>query len=578
MPPPMKMTGKSPTPASTGPKVINSFNMNMNLPTSSSSSSSRTLASSISITPVNKGNSNGIGKDFFYFHSIPIFHFPAPVIRGVDAINGQSPTKHVEDESYEDLELELDEDDEGLNLGEIETVNDKNESHSEIPPEPSESHPIITSVTSLRRPSSESSLSPELSNQKAKKSFKFNQEKLSITVSPSPSQSAVSTSQVTAKRSLDSSEKTVPAPSKKVRLEGGNILAKTLTRPLLPTVEKPRPPPSSVEKPRPPPSLAPVVSKGLCYCEAEPLREASADTDYVCQAVENVGGHRVGCKNKVTRLEVVRLMGRDSTLLCSLGLLCELHRSRAECHGLCPLCGEFCSHGLVFMCRASKSSTPHLFHRHCYQGRPRDERLCPHCGSKRSPMAVQLKMTMSRTPLRLLNYTAKMTASKDKELLKVLDARTESRENVINYTLPSGKVISADGIPKGLEQNRLDEVIKNFNSKSNAKCTTRNMYLPTAAGDNVKLMQLLAMDYSPKQKFPEADGGTPLHVAAGNNHTLTTHILLQAGADIDAFDDNNETPLMIAAYNVRFFYTRHSPPSAYSRPLIINLHSQSCEL
>ena len=188
-------------------------------------------------------------------------------------------------------------------------------------------------------------------------------------------------------------------------------------------------------------------------------------------------------------------------------------------------------------------------------------------------MAVQLKMSMSRTPLRLLNYTAKMTATKDKELEAVLDRATESREKIVNYTLPSGKVISSDGVPTGLEQNRLEEVIKNFNTKSHAKCTTRNMYLPTAAGDNVKLMQLLAMDYSPKQKFPEADGGSPLHVAAGNNHTLTAHILLQAGADIDAFDDNNETPLMIAAYNVssaKFYpFTNISQWRARYRPILV---------
>ena len=40
-----------------------------------------------------------------------------------------------------------------------------------------------------------------------------------------------------------------------------------------------------------------------------------------------------------------------------------------------------------------------------------------------------------------------------------------------------------------------------------------------------------------------------MHVAAGGNHTLIAHILVQAGVEIDAFDDNNETPLMIAAYN-----------------------------
>ena len=430
-----------------------------------------------------------------------------------------------DDESYDDIEL--DEDDEGLEISE--PVSDNIET-SET------SHPIITSVTSLRRPSSDS-VSPDLSSQKAKKSFKPNQEKPSITISAKQSQAAAPV-----KRPLETPEKISSEVCKKARLEvtePSSVEPRPLTKP---PATKTVPPPA--EKPRA--VAASAGSKMLCFCSSSssPLREAAPDTEPVCQAVENVGGHRVGCRNKVTRLEVVRLTARDSALLC------DLHRARLASHGLCPLCGEFCSHGLVFMCRTSRTSSPHLFHRHCYQARPRDERACPHCGSKRSPMAVQLKMSMSRTPLRLLNYTAKMTAGKDKELAAVLDRTTESRENIVNYTLPSGKVICSDGIPKGLEQNRLEEVIKNFSTKSHAKCTTRNMYLPTAAGDNVKLMQLLAMDYSPKQKFPEADGGTPLHVAAGNNHTLTAHILLQAGADIDAFDDNNETPLMIAAYNV----------------------------
>ena len=57
VPPPMKMSGKSPSPASpapAGPKVINSFNMSV--------PASLPLSQGISITPVNRGNSNGIGK------------------------------------------------------------------------------------------------------------------------------------------------------------------------------------------------------------------------------------------------------------------------------------------------------------------------------------------------------------------------------------------------------------------------------------------------------------------------------------------------------------------------------------
>ena len=62
----------------------------------------------------------------------------------------------------------------------------------------------------------------------------------------------------------------------------------------------------------------------------------------LAQAVEQVGGNRVGCKNKVTRIEQVVVSRAGDR-----AVLCELHRSRHAAHGCCPLCGEFCSHGLV---------------------------------------------------------------------------------------------------------------------------------------------------------------------------------------------------------------------------------------
>lgn len=49
--------------------------------------------------------------------------------------------------------------------------------------------------------------------------------------------------------------------------------------------------------------------------------------------------------------------------------LCDLHRDRLLTHCVCPLCGEFCSHGLVYMCRINKGAPPHMFHRFCYQAR-----------------------------------------------------------------------------------------------------------------------------------------------------------------------------------------------------------------
>ena len=83
----------------------------------------------------------------------------------------------------------------------------------------------------------------------------------------------------------------------------------------------------------------------------------------------------------------------------------------------------------------------------------------------------------------------------------------------------------------------LAKVIEALEDTTNIKHTTRNMFIPCKAGDNVKLMQLLSLGYSPQQRFGEAEGGTPLHVAATEGHVLTAHILVQAGAELDALDD-----------------------------------------
>ena len=136
-----------------------------------------------------------------------------------------------------------------------------------------------------------------------------------------------------------------------------------------------------------------------------------------------------------------------------------------------------------------------MFHRACYQALPREERCCPHCGSRRAPLPVQLKITMAKTPLRFLQvhyhtvcpvhctdccvqYTSKMTMSKPEAPAEVWQA-DRRRESEVHYKLPSGKVISADGMPRGLEPAKLEELLQQFESKTNAKVTTRNMFVPT---------------------------------------------------------------------------------------------------
>merc|ERR1719206_715065 len=525
-----------------GPKMINSFPLNMNIPVS------LPISPGISITPLANGKSNGI----------------APVIKGVDAVNGVISSKSVEDDTYDDVEL--DEDDDGVdeNVEEYNEIRETSDSSNKLvlngsvaptkPPAektesvvPKQDTPVIANITSLRRESNDSHASSVDSvkmNQRAKKSFKPNSDRISLNLTGKQTIVNDKTKNgeaeiVSNKRSIEPSDSNSSEGSKKPRIEHSetnNIHA----GPLTPT-HKTKP----VEKKKNLATTGAHFKNGirqLCMCTADPIVDNSLGPSYICQAVEVVGGHRVGCKNKVTRIELVRLNAQEKAILC------DLHRERLKSHGCCPICGEFCSHGLVYMCRTSKNGPPHMFHRSCYQMMSKEDRMCPHCGSRRTPLAVQLKITMTRAPLKFLQYTSKMSVTKPPEKPERWEA-DKLREKMVHYKLPNGRIISADGVPRGLEASKLEDIIRNFDGKTQAKCTTRNMYVPTSAGDNVKLLQLLALDYSPKQKFPEADGGTPLHVAAASNHTLTAHILVQAGAEVDAFDDNNETPLMIAAYN-----------------------------
>jgi len=84
------------------------------------------------------------------------------------------------------------------------------------------------------------------------------------------------------------------------------------------------------------------------------------------------------------------------------------------------------------------------------------------------------------------------------------------------------------------------------------------MYIPVKAGDNVKMMQLLSLGYSPNARFAsECENGTPLHVAASEGHVLTTHILVQAGAELDTLDDEQNTALMLACIKGRSEVVRY---------------------
>ncbi len=124
------------------------------------------------------------------------------------------------------------------------------------------------------------------------------------------------------------------------------------------------------------------------------------------------------------------------------------------------------------MCRPTKRSPPHLFHKHCYLRLDKRERKCPHCHSTEQPLIVQLKLHMAKVPLELLQVTSKMTFPQKSSQANKAKSKTDeilARENAVTYKLPDGKIISSEGMPQGISNEALKDVIEALQDKQTAK-------------------------------------------------------------------------------------------------------------
>lgn len=62
-------------------------------------------------------------------------------------------------------------------------------------------------------------------------------------------------------------------------------------------------------------------------------------------------------------------------------------------------------------------------------------------------------------------------------------------------------------------------------------------------------MMIPATGLNPNHVFREWGMGSALHAASNNGHLPVVHLLLQAGANTDMLDRDQNTPLMLACAN-----------------------------
>lgn len=83
----------------------------------------------------------------------------------------------------------------------------------------------------------------------------------------------------------------------------------------------------------------------VCWCArtneeiAEEAHRKPGTNAGLCQAIETVGGNRVGCKNKAENLKLRRV---SQTVKGKV--MCAEHIRRLSGHNACGFCGDFCAH------------------------------------------------------------------------------------------------------------------------------------------------------------------------------------------------------------------------------------------
>ena len=86
-------------------------------------------------------------------------------------------------------------------------------------------------------------------------------------------------------------------------------------------------------------------------------------------------------------------------------------------------------------------------------------------------------------------------------------------------------------------------------SRQNASPDEESAIHVAAATGNIMGIKLLLQDNLMLLRQQNAEGNTPLHVAAKNNHHFVVDFLVECGAHMDAKNNAQLTPYMVAEQN-----------------------------
>ncbi|XP_018614648.1 histone-lysine N-methyltransferase EHMT1a isoform X2 [Scleropages formosus] len=296
----------------------------------------------------------------------------------------------------------------------------------------------------------------------------------------------------------------------------------------------------------------------LCSCrmEAPRSREILMMADRKCMATESTDGQLICCQSNVVKHEMMRPSNK-----VQLMVLCEDHRAGMVKHQCCPGCGFFCRAGTFMECQPD-SNISHRFHRACASSM-NGQSFCPHCGEE-SSKAKEVTVAKADTTSRMLSTPSPEAVSSSEGKadttsggLLHLGIRSEKADGSLPRSLdtshtvsPSGSNMGPAAVALGMEaaKENLETILMSLDAEKPKKLRfhPKQLYISSKLGELQKVILMLVDGIDPNFKMESQRKRTPLHAAAESGHREICHMLVQAGANLDACDDDQRTPLMEA--------------------------------
>ncbi|TKS78009.1 Histone-lysine N-methyltransferase EHMT1 [Collichthys lucidus] len=293
----------------------------------------------------------------------------------------------------------------------------------------------------------------------------------------------------------------------------------------------------------------------LCCCRMEtPYSGGNLSAlDQTCMAMESTDGMLSRCQRRVMKQEMMRPSNTVHLLV-----LCEDHRAGMVKHQCCPGCGLFCRTGTFMECRPY-GSISHRFHRDC-ASILKDLKFCPHCGEDASGAKEVTVLKADPSPsvpksgpgpsLPAVPTVATLPSVPTTPAVpQILRAKKTSEPQRGREESPSRLKGEAAHRPKESLENILMALDDENLKPKKVKYPTRQLYISAKQGELQKVIHLLVDGKDPNFLMEGQNKRTPLHAAAAEGHHEVCHMLVQAGANLDMFDEEQRTPLMVACEN-----------------------------